>query len=117
MYTESAARLKLMELSQQDIPIIAMRLHFYLDDTSSLLLFLKFLVVVAGIGYFTLPYLVHAGAKHVHACEWNRYALESLVQNLELNGVKEKCTIHAGDNRKVSEEVCMKEQQFTPSVS
>ena len=25
----------------------------------------------AGIGYFTLVYLVHANAKHVIACEWN----------------------------------------------
>ncbi|KAJ8299705.1 hypothetical protein KUTeg_023765 [Tegillarca granosa] len=25
----------------------------------------------AGIGYFTIPYLVHAQAKYVHACEWN----------------------------------------------
>ena len=25
----------------------------------------------AGVGYWTLPLLVHAGALHVHACEWN----------------------------------------------
>ena len=52
----------------------------------------------AGIGYFTLPYLVHARAEVVHACEWNTDAVEAL---LEVNGVKEKCVIHYGDNRKV----------------
>uniref|UniRef100_A0A0A9WQ00 tRNA(Phe) (4-demethylwyosine(37)-C(7)) aminocarboxypropyltransferase n=1 Tax=Lygus hesperus TaxID=30085 RepID=A0A0A9WQ00_LYGHE len=55
----------------------------------------------AGIGYFTLPYLVHANAKHLHACEWNPDALESLRYNLSLNGVSERCTIYEGDNRLV----------------
>lgn len=32
----------------------------------------------AGIGYFTLPFLVHAKAKFVHACEWNPDAVEAL---------------------------------------
>ncbi|XP_014067857.2 tRNA wybutosine-synthesizing protein 2 homolog [Salmo salar] len=39
----------------------------------------------AGIGYFTIPFLVHAGASHVHACEWNPDAVEALQRNL---GVK-----------------------------
>ncbi|XP_010163036.1 tRNA wybutosine-synthesizing protein 2 homolog, partial [Antrostomus carolinensis] len=30
----------------------------------------------AGIGYFTLPYLVHTAAAFVHACEWDSHALE-----------------------------------------
>ena len=55
----------------------------------------------AGIGYFTLPYLVHAQAEVVHACEWNAAAVEALQRGLEVNGVKEKCVIHYGDNRKV----------------
>lgn len=55
----------------------------------------------AGIGYFTLPYLVHARAKVVHACEWNADAVEALQRGLEVNGVKERCIIHCGDNRKV----------------
>ncbi|KAG5851852.1 hypothetical protein ANANG_G00056230 [Anguilla anguilla] len=55
----------------------------------------------AGIGYFTLPYLVHAGAAHVHACEWNPHALSALKRNLELNGVSERCTVHEGDNRQL----------------
>jgi tRNA wybutosine-synthesizing protein 2 len=32
----------------------------------------------AGIGYFTLPYLIHAGAQLVHACEWNPNAVIAL---------------------------------------
>ncbi|KAL8180937.1 UNVERIFIED_CONTAM: hypothetical protein K2H54_042708 [Gekko kuhli] len=55
----------------------------------------------AGIGYFTLPYLVHAGAAFVHACEWNPHAVEALQQNLQLNGVQHRCRIHQGDNRKL----------------
>ncbi|KPP64262.1 tRNA wybutosine-synthesizing protein 2-like, partial [Scleropages formosus] len=55
----------------------------------------------AGIGYFTLPYLVHSGAAHVHACEWNPHAVEALRRNLQLNGVSERCTVHEGDNRQL----------------
>uniref|UniRef100_A0A3B5MEU1 tRNA wybutosine-synthesizing protein 2 homolog n=1 Tax=Xiphophorus couchianus TaxID=32473 RepID=A0A3B5MEU1_9TELE len=55
----------------------------------------------AGIGYFTLPYLVHAKASHVHACEWNPDAVAALQKNLEVNGVSERCTIHQGDSRQV----------------
>uniref|UniRef100_T1HIG6 tRNA(Phe) (4-demethylwyosine(37)-C(7)) aminocarboxypropyltransferase n=3 Tax=Rhodnius TaxID=13248 RepID=T1HIG6_RHOPR len=55
----------------------------------------------AGIGYFTLPYLVNAKAKFVHACEWNLDATEALRRNLELNGVTERCLIYEGDNREV----------------
>ncbi|XP_028922828.1 tRNA wybutosine-synthesizing protein 2 homolog isoform X1 [Ornithorhynchus anatinus] len=55
----------------------------------------------AGIGYFTLPFLVHAGVAFVHACEWNPHAVAALRRNLELNGVADRCQIHAGDNRKL----------------
>lgn len=55
----------------------------------------------AGIGYFTLPYLVHSGAAHVHACEWNPDAVEALQKNLKLNKVSERCTVHRGDNRQL----------------
>ncbi|NXE09393.1 TYW2 protein, partial [Lophotis ruficrista] len=57
----------------------------------------------AGIGYFTLPYLVHASAAFVHACEWNGHAVEALRRNLALNGVQDRCRIHHGDNRQVSD--------------
>lgn len=52
----------------------------------------------AGIGYFTLPYLLHARAAHVHACEWDEDALAALRLNLRTNGVAERCTVHPGDN-------------------
>ncbi|XP_005008742.2 tRNA wybutosine-synthesizing protein 2 homolog [Cavia porcellus] len=53
----------------------------------------------SGIGYFTLPFLVHAGAAFVHACEWNPHAVVALRKNLEINGVSDRCQIHFGDNR------------------
>ncbi|EDV29565.1 uncharacterized protein TRIADDRAFT_18638, partial [Trichoplax adhaerens] len=53
----------------------------------------------AGIGYFVLPYLIHAKAKFVHACEWNPHAVEALEKSLILNKVREKCTVYFGDNR------------------
>ena len=52
----------------------------------------------AGIGYFTLPYLVHAHAAHLHACEWDADALAALRRNLLGNGVAARCTVHPGDN-------------------
>ncbi len=53
----------------------------------------------AGIGYYTLPLLVRAGAKHVHACEWSEDAIHALNHNLEANNVAERCTVHPGDNK------------------
>ncbi|XP_053554946.1 tRNA wybutosine-synthesizing protein 2 homolog [Bombina bombina] len=55
----------------------------------------------AGIGYFTLPYLIHAKASFVHACEWNPDAVTALRENLKLNGVSDQCQIHEGDNRQI----------------
>lgn len=55
-----------------------------------------------GIGYFTLPLLVHAKAKLVHACEWNENAVEALRENLINNKVSDRCVVHPGDNRKVT---------------
>jgi len=57
----------------------------------------------AGIGYYTLPVLVHSKAAHVHACEWNSEAVLALDANLEANGVAERCTVHIGDNRVTSQ--------------
>lgn len=57
---------------------------------------------IPGIGYFTLPYLVHAKADHVFACEWNPHAVEALGRNLELNKVQDRCTVLPGDNQLVS---------------
>ncbi|XP_067903754.1 tRNA wybutosine-synthesizing protein 2 homolog [Heterodontus francisci] len=53
----------------------------------------------AGIGYFTLPFLMHAGAAFVHACEWNPHAVAALLKNLELNKVSDRCKVYKGDNR------------------
>lgn len=56
----------------------------------------------AGIGYFVLPYLVHAKAAFVHACEWNPAAVEALKKNLALNSISDgRYAIHQGDNRSV----------------
>ena len=51
----------------------------------------------AGIGYYTLPALVHGGST-AHACEWNPEAVKALRWGLEANGVEDRCTIHEGDN-------------------
>mmetsp|Transcript_2765 Transcript_2765/g.4015 ORF Transcript_2765/g.4015 Transcript_2765/m.4015 type:complete len:260 (-) Transcript_2765:148-927(-) len=53
----------------------------------------------AGIGYYTLPALIHGEASHVYACEWNTHALEALRYNLEQNGVENKATVLEGDSR------------------
>ncbi|NXM69507.1 TYW2 protein, partial [Serilophus lunatus] len=55
----------------------------------------------AGIGYFTLPFLVHTGAAFVHACEWNVHAVEALRRTLVLNGVQDRCRVHHGDSRQL----------------
>lgn len=56
----------------------------------------------AGIGYFVLPYLVHAKAEHVYACEWNPSSVKALKRNLDLNHIPEsKYSILEGDNRMV----------------
>ena len=53
------------------------------------------------MGYYTLPFLVHAHAAHVHACEWNPNSVLALRDNLRRAGpdVAARCTVHAGDNR------------------
>lgn len=54
----------------------------------------------AGIGYFTLSYLLHAKCQRFYACEWNPDALEALKKNLKLNKVGEdRCVVLFGDNR------------------
>jgi len=52
----------------------------------------------AGVGYYTLPMLVHGGAAHVHACEWNPASVEGLRASSALNGVDGRLTVHHGDN-------------------
>ncbi|CAF1412120.1 unnamed protein product [Rotaria sp. Silwood1] len=52
----------------------------------------------AGIGYFTLPFLVHCHACHVYACDWNPDAMEALRRNLQANytcpvGITDRCNL------------------------
>ena len=54
----------------------------------------------AGIGYFSLPYLVHAKAEFLHACEWNPAAVAALKKNMSINKIPDSSyQIHEGDNR------------------
>jgi len=55
----------------------------------------------AGIGYFTLVYLVHANAKKVIACEWNPASCQALKNNLKINKCDERCVVLEGDNREM----------------
>ena len=56
----------------------------------------------AGIGYFTLPFLVHGHARHVYACEWNPDSMEALKRNLQANHIDEdRYTLLLGDNQLV----------------
>lgn len=52
-----------------------------------------------GIGYYVLPFLVHGGAKFVHACEWNPDSVDALRFNLERNHVADRCQVYLGDNQ------------------
>ncbi len=53
----------------------------------------------AGIGYFSLPLAVHAGADQVYSLELNPEAFAYLKENIELNRVISKITPVLGDNR------------------
>ena len=53
----------------------------------------------AGIGYYSLPLLVHGKATHVHACELNPESVKALNWAAEKNGVSHSITIHEGDNQ------------------
>jgi tRNA wybutosine-synthesizing protein 2 len=58
-----------------------------------------FVDLFAGIGYFTLPGLVHGGAARAFAVEKNPLSFRYLVENLELNRVAGRATALLGDNR------------------
>lgn len=55
----------------------------------------------AGIGYFTLPALLHGKATHVYCCEWNSYAIEALRYNLYRNHCNDRATVMEGDCRQL----------------
>jgi hypothetical protein len=54
----------------------------------------------AGIGYYTLPAVIHGKAAKVYACEWNEHAVNALKFNVEDNKIQDKVEIYAGDCRK-----------------
>ncbi len=52
-----------------------------------------------GVGYYSLPFLVHAGAAFVHAFEWNPNSVAAFLINAKANGVKpDRLNVHFGDN-------------------
>ena len=55
----------------------------------------------SGIGYWVLPFLVHARAEHVIACEWNPASVSALRHNLDQMKLSDRCTVLQGDNREV----------------
>ena len=56
-----------------------------------------------GVGYYTLPLLVHGRARLVHACEWNPDSIAALRRNLKAANVEDRCVVHEGDNRQTTE--------------
>ena len=52
-----------------------------------------------GIGYYTLPALIHGKASHVYSCEWNEHAANALKFNIRDNRVEDRVTVFVGDCR------------------
>mmetsp|Transcript_23158 Transcript_23158/g.54672 ORF Transcript_23158/g.54672 Transcript_23158/m.54672 type:complete len:644 (-) Transcript_23158:186-2117(-) len=53
----------------------------------------------AGIGYYTLPAVIHGKASKVYACEWNQNAVDALRFNIRDNKIEDKVEIFVGDCR------------------
>jgi tRNA G37 N-methylase Trm5/tRNA(Phe) wybutosine-synthesizing methylase Tyw3 len=53
-----------------------------------------------GVGYYTLPFLVHGQAKLVIACEWNKNSIDALEYNLRRMHVSDRCRVYHDDNRR-----------------
>ena len=54
----------------------------------------------AGIGYFSLPLLVHTNVAHIHLCEHNPDTFHALTHSLTANHIPtHRYTLHPGDNR------------------
>ncbi len=60
----------------------------------------------AGIGYYTLPALLHGHAALVYACEWNGHAIQALRYNLQDNRVNDDraVVLLQGDCRTLAKE-------------
>lgn len=61
-----------------------------------------------GVGYYTIPFLLHGKAAHVHACEWNPNSLLAIRENLKKAGcdVESRCTVYPGDNSQSALQLC-----------
>ena len=58
--------------------------------------------LVAGIGYFSVPYLLHAKVKFLVACEWNPHAIQALKYNLNNNKIAAtRYQVIKGDSRQL----------------
>ncbi|KAF9939396.1 tRNA methyltransferase tyw3 [Modicella reniformis] len=64
----------------------------------------------AGIGYFSLVYLIHAGAEIVHACEWNPWSVEGLLQGASKNGISYR--VYQGNAIKAANNSLQERQSF-----
>ena len=53
----------------------------------------------AGIGYYSFPMIINAGAAHVHACEMNPASIEGLLLGAKKNQIEDKIAVHQGDNQ------------------
>lgn len=65
----------------------------------------------AGIGYYTLPALIHGQARHVTSCEWNPNAIFALRYNLKSNRVGDRATVLEGDCRVTLRDLIAKNNQ------
>jgi tRNA G37 N-methylase Trm5 len=55
-----------------------------------------------GIGYFSMPALVHTNVAHIHMAEWNPHAVEAIRRNVVANRIApQRYSIYAGDNREL----------------
>ena len=52
-----------------------------------------------GIGYYTLPAVIHGKAAKVYSCEWNEHAVHALRFNVQDNKIQDKVEIFVGDCR------------------
>eukprot|EP01083_Nonionella_stella_P042578 114959_1 len=63
----------------------------------------------AGIGYFTLSFLIHAKVQFVYCCEINKNSIQSLKRNMMLNKIDpNRYRILEGDNAKTTVDVINK---------
>ena len=57
-------------------------------------------MLLLGVGYYSFPMLINAGAAHVHACEMNPPSIDGLVRGAEANGITDRITVYRGNNQK-----------------